>query len=173
MGTRNRFNVCLPCCTDNSPCDKCSSQDTTRTVTFDGFTFNCCQYGDEPPVNTAYTLVQPSPLNRPCHYIRYAPSYWCQTYGGNRLGNWMSLDAVELDNGNYGWRCVLYITMWSQPYAEYRCSSQTTLVFEWDSGAAAQFDCTAPRSLTLTDIIYYDAYPTPYGNLASVTCELS
>ncbi len=50
----------------------------------------------------------------------------------------ITAELVTLANGNYGWRVTVYVGGWKN--TEY----------EWDSGAATAFDCTAQRTLTET-----------------------
>jgi len=175
MGSRNRFNPCFPCCEDNSPCEYCTTSDSERTITLDNFTFDCCDYGDEPVANGAFVLSQPSPLSLPCHYHGFSEYVTCRDPYVNFVQAWIDLDVVELDNGNYGWRCeVLIDAVMSIWWEEYRCTD-VRLTFEWDSGDTTPFDCTAARTLTLVDIehVYGDGSLAAFGNLENVTCELT
>lgn len=176
MGTRNRFNPCFPCCVDNSPCDKCSSQDTTRTITLDNFMFGCCDFGTEPVLNGSFVLVQPSPLSYPCLYEAWTGTVPCRnTYQyGDRGQVWgrIRLTATTLDNGNYGWRCYVELgVLFPWWVFFYKCNG-AALTFEWDSGDSAVFDCTVPHTLDLVDVAYSDTLDG-YANLSNVTCELT
>lgn len=153
MGTRNRFNVCHPCCTAvPPPCVHCTDYPgDTVAVTFSGFgdaAFCLCGTW----FNATFILQRS--LYDPCFWL--ASGYWgCKSsysysYGERytiRLGISQHFTGVKV------WTCELYIGGWLFGY-------------QWLAGAPGAIDCTATQTLAFayymnwTSIVYCSGYLT-------------
>lgn len=160
MGTRNRFNVCHPCCTGTPPpCTGCSvDPGDTVPVTFSGFTdAGFCKCGTW--FNATFVLTRDS-LN-PCYWR--ASGYWgCKSTYIYSYGSYYEIKlnlTIDPVSGNYIWLCTLYIGGWLYAY-------------QWNSGTSSPIDCTATRTLALayymnwTGVVYC-------ANYLSSSCQVN
>jgi len=78
----------------------------------------------------------------------------------------MSAESRILANGNYGWRAIVEIEFF-QLFGTTQFKSH--IVYEWDSGSAAVFDCTVARTLTYDSVNSCDPYFCSGWDTATVT----
>lgn len=152
------------CCGEPQPdCAYCSTQDTTISVTIGGFTDNgycaCTNF------NMTYVLpLESTPPYDLCVYRTSGPTFACDNWPcwGNVSSAVYASAGVGL-GGNYYWFVSLSVT--------YSCPQFVTMgqSWQWNSGAATPFDCTATRTLTRS-AIPTDAVCDGWSN---TTCQIN
>ena len=140
-----------PCCEhdDTPPCNKCSSDADTVSITYAGFVMGQCACGD---LNGTFVLTRSS--TDACRWI-YTGTITCIS------GTWpveITAWAVNI-LGKWGW----YIQATIATIGHY-------VAHVWKSAGTTAFDCTATRTAT-----YYTHLDTSGFclNYPSVTCQVN
>lgn len=144
------------CCTyDPPPCTVCTADSATVSVSLSGMVVDYC--ANCVSLDATYVLTRTG-----TNACTWRTSRFLSGCTGSPFfyGTWLTLtlQAMVLSPGtNQGWQLTVKTS--SGYFSEPVLAGLNTAVYRWNSGSAADFDCTMTRSLTL-----YTYSPDPTNN---------